>query len=89
MGAGKFVLENWAPLASAGQALVGRGRSGTTGTERGGPSLLSGGGMALTAMGLGLTASVAKLGLCLLQQRLQAHCCESHPTYGILLECKI
>ena len=59
--AGKFVLENWSPLASAGQALVGRRRRDNLG------------GMALPAigLGLGLTAGVAKLGLSLLQRRLQ------------------
>jgi len=59
-GAGKFVLENWSPLASAGQVLVGRSNGNTSG------------GMALSAMGLGLTAGVAKLGLSLLQRRLQS-----------------
>jgi len=65
-GAGKFVLENWSPLASAGQALVGRRNGNNSG------GVVPSGGMALSAMGLGLTAGVAKLGLSLLQRRLQA-----------------
>ena len=53
-GAGKFVLDNWSPLASAGQALVGR----RNGSNSGG--VVPRGRMALPAMGLGLTAWVAK-----------------------------
>jgi hypothetical protein len=41
----------------------------TTGSNSGG--VVPSGGMASTAMGLGLTAGVAKLGLSLLQRRLQ------------------
>eukprot|EP00092_Neocalanus_flemingeri_P036242 GFUD01039459.1.p1 GENE.GFUD01039459.1~~GFUD01039459.1.p1 ORF type:complete len:294 (-),score=69.85 GFUD01039459.1:36-917(-) len=67
VGAGKFVLKNWSPLAAAGEALVGRGR---TGKDRGGIGSAS--AMALSAVSLGLTASVAKMGLSLLQRRLQA-----------------
>jgi hypothetical protein len=59
------VLENWSPLASAGQALVGRRNVNNSG------GVVPSGGMALSAMGLGLTAGVAKLGLSLLQRRLQ------------------
>ena len=60
------MLDNWSPLASAGQALVGR-RNGSNGG-----GVVPSGGMALSAMGLGLTAGVAKLGLSLLQRRLQS-----------------
>jgi len=66
-GAGQFVLENWSPLAIAGKALIER-----RGAGREGRGLGSSGAMALSAVGLGLTASVAKLGLSLLQRRLQA-----------------
>jgi len=66
-GAGQFMLENWSPLASAGKALIER-----RGAGREGRGLGSSGAMALSAVGLGLTASVAKLGLSLLQRRLQA-----------------
>jgi len=59
--AGQFVLDNWAPLASASQALVRRKTGGDRGVQ----------GVALPALGLGLAAGVAKLGLSLLQRRLQ------------------
>jgi len=55
--AGNFVLENWSPIASASQALVRRRYGGE--------------GVALPVLGLGLAAGVAKLGLSLLQRRLQ------------------
>jgi len=59
--AGQFVLDNWSPLASASQALVSRKIRGDSGVQ----------GIALPALGLGLAAGVAKLGLSLLQRRLQ------------------
>ena len=51
------MLENWSPIASASQALVRRRYGGE--------------GVALPVLGLGLAAGVAKLGLSLLQRRLQ------------------
>jgi len=57
---GMFVLDNWSPIASAGQALVGRRLN--SGVH----------GVALPALGLGLATGVAKLGLSLLQRRLES-----------------